>query len=99
MMMPKGLDSNTQRVILQLMSWMLGPQAQAMTYDEGYFYPGPAIKNVPVSMAPTKGQQALQQYGRPEYDTIIANTPIVNPLSADNLVTAFDMWNRNVGGS
>jgi len=99
MMMPKGLDANTQQIILQLMAWMLSPQAQAMTYDEGYFYPGPAIKDIPLSMAPAKSQQALQQYGRPQYDTIIASTTIVNPLSADNLVTAFSLWNREVGGS
>lgn len=99
MMMPKGLDANTQKIILQVMAWMLTPQAQAMTYDEGYFYPGPAIQNVPLSMAPAKSQQVLQQFGRPEYTSIIANTKIVNPLSADNLVTAFNMWNQNIGGS
>jgi putative spermidine/putrescine transport system substrate-binding protein len=99
MMMPKGLDANTQKVILQLMAWLLTPQAQAMTYDDGYFYPGPAIKNVPLSMAPSKSQQELSQYGRPEYDSIIADTRIVNPLSADNLVAAFSKWNQDIGGS
>ncbi len=99
MMMPKGLDTNTQKIILQLMAWMLTPQAQAYTYDDGYFYPGPAIKNVPVSMAPAKSQQELAQYGRPEYDGIIANATIVNPLSADNLVAAFDKWKKDIGGS
>lgn len=98
MMMPKGLDDNTQKVILQLMAWMLKPQAQAMTYDEGYFYPGPAIQNVPLSTAPAKSQQVLQQYGRSEYTTMIANTKIVNPLSADNLVAAFNKWNQDIGG-
>lgn len=98
MMMPKGLDTNTQKVILQLMAYMLTPQAQAMTYDEGYFYPGPAIQNVPLSMAPAKSQQVLQQYGHPEYTSIIANTKIVNPLSSDNLVAAFDKWNQDIGG-
>lgn len=98
MMMPKGLDANTQKVILQLMAWMLTPEAQAMTYDEGYFYPGPAIQNVPVSMAPAKSQQVLQQYGRAEYDSMIANTKTVNPLSPDNLVAAFNKWNQDIGG-
>lgn len=98
MMMPKGLDANTQKVILQLMAYMLTPQAQAMTYDEGYFYPGPAIQNVPLSMASAKSQQVLQQYGHPEYTSMIANTKIVNPLSSDNLVAAFDKWNQDIGG-
>lgn len=97
MMMPKGLDANAQKVILQLMAWMLTPQAQALNYDEGYFYPGPAIKNVPLSMASAHSQQVLQQYGRPEYDSIIASTTIVNPLSADNLVAAFNKWNQDIG--
>ena len=98
MMMPKGLDANTQKVILQLMAYMLTPQAQAMTYDEGYFYPGPAIQNMPLSMASAKSQQVLQQYGHPEYTSMIANTKIVNPLSSDNLVAAFDKWNQDIGG-
>ncbi len=70
-----------------------------MTYDEGYFYPGPLIKNVPLSMAPAKSQQVLAQYGRPEYDSLIASTPVVNPLSADNLVAAFNKWNQDISGS
>lgn len=98
MMMPKGLDTNTQKVILQLMAWMLTPQAQALTYDQGYFYPGPAIQNVPLSMAPAQSQQVLQQYGRSNYDSLIANTKTVNPLSADNLVAAFNKWNQDIGG-
>ncbi len=98
MMMPKGLDTNTQKVILQLMAWMLTPQAQALTYGEGYFYPGPAIQNVPLSMAPAQSQQILQQYGRSNYDSLIASTKTVNPLSADNLVAAFNKWNQDIGG-
>lgn len=99
MMMPRGLDANTQKVILQLMAWLLTPQVQAMTYDDGYFYPGPAIKGITPAMAPTKSQQELQQYGNPAFDNMIANTTIVNPLSADNLVAAFNKWNQDVGGS
>ena len=34
------------------MAYLLTPEAQAYTYDEGYFYPGPAVKDVPLSMAP-----------------------------------------------
>ena len=98
MMIPKGLDANTQKIILQLMAWMLTPQAQALTYDQGYFYPGPAIQNVPISTAPAKSQQVLQQYGRSDYDTMISSTKTVNPLSADNLVAAFNKWNQDIGG-
>ena len=38
---------------------MLSKPAQAMTYDDGYFYPGPAVKDVPLSMAPAASQDAI----------------------------------------
>ena len=99
MMMPKGLDAQHQAVIMDIMAWALKPEQQAYTYDKGYFYPGPAIQNVPLSMAPATSQSTLQQFGRPEYDTLASTTTIVPPLSADNLNTAFDLWDKNIGGS
>jgi putative spermidine/putrescine transport system substrate-binding protein len=99
MFMPKGLDAAHQALILDIISWTLKPDQQGYTFDKGYFYPGPAVKNVPVSMAPSASQQVIQQYGRPEYDNMTQNVPIVMPLSSDNLNTAFDMWDKDVGGS
>ena len=46
-----------------------------MTYDKGYFYPGPAVKNVPLSMAPKESQDAIKEFGRPEYDKWLAEVP------------------------
>ena len=46
-----------------------------------------------------KSQQAIKDYGRPEYDTLIADTPIEVPLDAKSLVKAFDRWDREVGGA
>ena len=43
---------------------MLTKPAQAMTYDKGYFYPGPAVKDVPLSMAPQDSQDADQRIRR-----------------------------------
>lgn len=97
MMIPKGLDSDTQAVVLDLMVWMLKPDQQAITYDAGYFYPGPAIKGVDISMAPQSSQQAIQQYGRPEYNSLIQNAKVVLPLSLTNLNAAFDKWERDIG--
>lgn len=99
MMMPKGLDEQHQAVIMDIMAWALQPQQQAYTYDKGYFYPGPAIQNVLLSMAPATSQSALQQFGRPVYDTLASTTTIVPPLSADNLNKAFDIWDKDIGGS
>ncbi|MEO6889063.1 MAG: extracellular solute-binding protein, partial [Ktedonobacteraceae bacterium] len=99
MMMPKGLDAQHKAVILDMISYALQPKQQAYIYDKGYFYPGPAIKNVPVTMAPASSQTALQTFGRPEYDQLATSVPIMLPLSADNLNTAFDMWDHDIGGS
>jgi len=99
MMMPKGLDSDTQKVVLDMMHFMLQPAAQALTYDSGYFYPGPAIQNVPVTMAPTDSQSVVQQYADPAYTSLIASTKVNLPLGADSLVTAFQMWDTQIGGS
>ena len=38
---------------------MLSAPAQALTYDKGYFYPGPAVKDVALSMAPKESQDAI----------------------------------------
>ncbi len=99
LMMPKGLDSAHQAVVLDLMNWILQPAQQAEAYDTGYFYPGPAIKNVPLSMAPQISQQVIQQYGRPEYDSLIQSVKVNTPLTNTNLIAAFDKWDRDIGGS
>ena len=52
---PKGVSNDKLAVLLDMTKYMLSKPAQAMTYDKGYFYPGPAVKDVPLSMAP-RGQ-------------------------------------------
>ena len=99
MFMPKGLDAAHQSLITDIISWALKPDQQAYTYDSGYFYPGPVVQNVPVSMAPASSQHVIQQYGRPEYDSMAQTNPIVMPLSAGNLNKAFDTWDSSIGGS
>lgn len=96
---PKGVTTDKQAAVLNLLQDMLTPQQQAKAYDKGYFYPGPAVKDVPVGMAPAESQQALQEYGRPEYDQLIASNPLETPLDAKSLVAAFDRWDREVGGA
>ena len=98
MCVPKGLPSTTMAAVLDLMKYMLTPAAQAYTYDDGYFYPGPAIKNVPISMAPASSQQVIAQYGRSEYDVWIPEYPTEVPLSAANLTYAFNKWNQDIAG-
>ncbi|MGH7067833.1 MAG: ABC transporter substrate-binding protein, partial [Acetobacteraceae bacterium] len=79
------------------MSFMLEPAQQAVTWDAGYFYPGPAVKNVPLSMAPRKSQEIMQEFGRPFYPKLIEETPQVLPLPAERLVYAFGRWDREIG--
>jgi putative spermidine/putrescine transport system substrate-binding protein len=99
LMIPKGLDKAHLAVVLDMVAWMLKPAQQADAYDDGYFYPGPAIKNVPIGMAPKTSQDEIQQYGRPEYDSLIQSITINMPLSNTNLVAAFNKWDRDIGGA
>ncbi len=96
-MIPKGLDTDRQAIALDLVAWMLKPDQQAIAYDQGYFYPGPAVKNVTLDMAPPESQKAIKDFGRPEYDDLIKNTTIVLPLDTKNLVLAFNKWDKDIG--
>ena len=99
MVVPKGIDNDKLAVVLDLMSYLLKPQQQALSYDDGYFYPGPAIKDVPLAMAPAKSQQVINEFGRPEYPRLIDSMPKETPLIGRPLVAAFDRWDREIGGS
>lgn len=97
MCMPKGLDDARKRATLQLMAWLLRAEMQALTYDNGYFYPGPAIKNVPLSVAPKEIQEKIKAAMRTEYEKAIKEFPSTTQLGAKELVEAFDMWDRMIG--
>jgi putative spermidine/putrescine transport system substrate-binding protein len=97
MCIPNGISSDKVAVVVDLMAFLLTPKAQAYAYDEGYLYPGPAVKNVPISIAPQHSQDIIQQFGRPEYAELIANNPIELPLKPDQMVVAFRKWDERVG--
>ncbi|AGL17259.1 extracellular solute-binding protein [Actinoplanes sp. N902-109] len=96
---PKGVSTDKQAAVLLLIASMLTPQQQAKAYDKGYFYPGPAIKDVTLAMAPEDSRKAIEEFGRPEYEALIAQNPLEVPLDATSLVAAFDRWDREVGGN
>ena len=96
---PKGVSTDKQSAILLLLAHMLTKEQQAKAYDKGYFYPGPAIKGVDLAQAPQESKDAITEFGRPEYDKLIADNPTEVPLDAKALVAAFDKWDREVGGS
>jgi putative spermidine/putrescine transport system substrate-binding protein len=95
---PKGVSPDKQAALLALIEFMLTPEQQAKAYDTGYFYPGPAVKDVTLDMAPPESQQVIAQFGRPEYDALIAEHPTATPLATKDIVAAFDRWDREIGG-
>ena len=96
---PKGVSNDVLIANLRLLAWMLTPEQQAVTYDKGYFYPGPAVRNVPLSMAPAASQSVVAQYGVPDFDTWMTQYPMKNSLPADAQVAAFDLWDKNIGST
>jgi putative spermidine/putrescine transport system substrate-binding protein len=96
---PKGVSNDVLIANMRLLEWILTPEQQAVTYDKGYFYPGPAVKNVPLNAAPASSQQVIQQYGVPDFDTWMTQYPMKNSLPADAQVTAFDLWDKNIGST
>jgi putative spermidine/putrescine transport system substrate-binding protein len=97
MVVPKGIPNDKLAVVLDLMAHLLRPESQALTYDKGYFYPGPAIKNVTLSMAPKDSQDALKEFGRPEYDQWLKEFPHTQSLEPKAQVEAFRIWDQQVG--
>ncbi|HLW90902.1 MAG TPA: extracellular solute-binding protein [Roseiarcus sp.] len=94
---PKGLADEKLAVLLDLFGFLLEKKQQAMTYDQGYFYPGPAVKGVTLDMAPPDSQEAIKEFGRPQYAAWIADNPIETPLEAAQLVAAFKLWDERIG--
>jgi len=97
--LPRGIPDEKLAVMVDMLIYLLSPEAQAMAYDSGYFYPGPAVKDVPLSMAPADSQAILAEFGRPEYADIIANNSRELPLAPDRLIRAFARWDELVGSN
>jgi putative spermidine/putrescine transport system substrate-binding protein len=97
MCVPKGIPDDRMAVVLDMMAFLLTPAMQAISYDEGYLYPGPAVRNVPITLAPKHSQEVIAEFGRPEYADLIANNPIELPLKPDAMVAAFRLWDQKVG--
>ncbi|HEF5870739.1 TPA: extracellular solute-binding protein [Burkholderia cenocepacia] len=97
MVIPKGVPKDKLDVLFKLMNFLLEPAQQAMTYDDGYFYPGPAVKGVTLEMAPAHSQDVIKKFGRPEYAKLLADRPHVQPLNAQAMVAAFQKWDREIG--
>lgn len=96
MMVPKGVSGEQLYVALELMKWTLQPDQQALTYATGSMTT--ANKNVTPADAPPEGQALLQQWGRPDfYPQALTSGVTHTPLTPENQVKAFEIWQREVG--
>ena len=96
-LMPRGLSADKQSAVLLLVLYMLTPEQNAKAFDNGYFYPGPAVQGATLDLAPQETQDVIAEFGRDWYDDAIESHDIVTPLDADALITAFDIWDREIG--
>jgi putative spermidine/putrescine transport system substrate-binding protein len=94
---PKGVSTDKQAAILQLIKFMLQPKQQAYNYGGLYFYPGPAVKDVPLSMAPQAMQDAAKKFDAAAFDPLIESVAKEPSLPAGAQVKAFAKWDREIG--
>jgi len=98
--LPEGLresDQLPEPIFTPTTKGEVGAHDEAMTYDDGYFYPGPAVKGVPLSMAPKESQDAINEFGRPEYEQWLKEFPHTQSLEAKAQVEMFRLWDQQVG--
>ena len=57
------------------------------------------MKGVTLDMAPEDSQKAIKEFGRPEYEQLIASAPLEVPLDAEPMVQAFRRWDEEIGAA
>lgn len=97
LIVPKGLAKARLDVVLDFIAFALTPEQQAIIYDSGYLYPGPAVKGVTLAMAPESSRQVIKDFGRPYYDELMATTPVEVLLEPSIMVEAFRKWDADIG--
>ncbi|NMR18736.1 extracellular solute-binding protein [Cellulomonas fimi] len=95
--MPRGLSADKQSAILLMLNDVLTPEQNAKAYDQGYLYPGPSIEGATLDKAPQDIQDEIAEFNRDWYDAEIPKHTIEAQLDAASIVTAFDIWDREVG--
>lgn len=97
MAIPRGLSDDKKKVALKLMAWLMTPSMQAVTYDSGYFYPGPAVKNISLESAPKDSQDKIKPFIRQSYEKAIATQSISTQLDVNNIMDALNTWDQIFG--
>jgi putative spermidine/putrescine transport system substrate-binding protein len=83
-------------VVLDVMAFMLTPEAQAYTYDKGYFYPGPAVRTCRCRWRRRKAR-TRSGIRAPEYDKWLAEFPHTQSLPPKAQVDAYRIWDEQIG--
>ncbi len=94
---PQGQTPDKISAILLLLNDLLTPEQNAKLYDNGYHYPGPAIEGATLDLAPEDTQAVIEEFSRDWYDEAIESHEAATQLDAAAIVTAFDIWDREVG--
>ncbi|MBK1811837.1 extracellular solute-binding protein [Clostridium sp. YIM B02505] len=94
---PKGLSEHQKKVVTKLIQWLMTPKMQAITYDSGYFYPGPSVKGLTLDSAPKASQDKIKPALRQQYDDAIKTLPSATQLDTENLMKALEMWDELFG--
>jgi putative spermidine/putrescine transport system substrate-binding protein len=97
MAIPKGLDPAREKATIALMHWLLQPKQQSTMFDDGYFWPGPAIKGVTLDMAPQAEQNKLGPVVRLDFENQLNTLQTTTTLDAKGTVAAYDTWNKLIG--
>jgi putative spermidine/putrescine transport system substrate-binding protein len=96
MSIPRGVDSAHLAATLALMRWIMRPDQQELTYATGNT--SPVVAAAKLSDAPAAGKSYMDKWARPAtYPRLFKQGKVVNPLTPDKLVAAFDMWDRQIG--
>jgi putative spermidine/putrescine transport system substrate-binding protein len=99
MVVPKGVSAEKMAVILDVMAFMLTPEAQAYTYDKGYSIPARPSKNVPLSMAPKESQDAIKEFGPSRVRGWPEGIPAHAVAGSQGPGRRVRIWDQQVGAS
>lgn len=94
---PRGLPADRVEKIVELIQYSLAPEHNAHAFDFGYIYPGPAIKGATLDLASPETQALISEFARPELDSLIDSAPVQTQLAPEDLIQAFDIWDREIG--
>lgn len=97
MLVPKGLEPEKLAVVLDMMAFALKPEQQALTFNTGGFFPGPAIKGVTFEQAPAAVRDPIKAFIPADFDQTMAKAKVVAPLDTERMIQAFAKWDQLIG--